>query len=226
MTLRLIAVLCFGLLVTACATNRAELDIKVGESKPTAVATAGKPVKIVAVNDKRIFMLNPRTPSIPSLRDGEINNKTITSRAIARKRNTYGMALGDILLPEGRTVAQLARETLTKALTQAGYTVLKPGDPGYEAAPALSADVEEFWSWATPGFTAIAMEFKGTLRLTGDWPVPPDKRRIKSYARETGLLGTEDMWIRTINKGVDALVRATRDVLPPAGPTPPGPPTS
>ena len=151
---RILIVLCLGIVLASCASNRGRLDVRVQQS-PAAAANA-VPLKIVAVTDKRVFQINPRQPSIPSLKHGEINNPAITKRAIARKRGGFGMAVGDILLPEGRTVEDVTRETLVKALTKKGYRVLKPGDPGYEDAPALSAEIHQFWSWFTPGFWRMA----------------------------------------------------------------------
>lgn len=89
------------LAMTGCATNRWVLNFVV---PPTSNPKNGTPVKIVKVTDLRKFELAPKQPNIPSLKNGEITEKAITSRAIARKRNSYGMALGDIPLPEGRTV--------------------------------------------------------------------------------------------------------------------------
>lgn len=211
MTRSFVALLCLGVLLGGCAVNRSEINVGVDKVQPAA--GAGVPVKLVAVVDKRVFQLNPRQPSIPSLKDGEINNPAITKRAIARKRNTYGMAIGDVLLPPGRTVEGVVRDALVKSLSEAGYRVLAPGDPGYEAAPALSADIHEFWSWGTPGFWEIAMEFKGLLRLHGDWPVAVDKRDVRGYARVTGFAGTESMWQLTINKGVENLVQSLKGVI-------------
>ncbi|MDH3233729.1 MAG: flagellar biosynthesis protein [Alphaproteobacteria bacterium] len=211
MTSRLVALLCVGVLLGGCAVNRSEINVGVDKSQPAAAATV--PVKLVNVTDKRRFELNPRRPSIPSLKNGEINDSKITKRAIARKRNSYGMAMGDVLLPPGRTVEDLAREALVKALNEAGYRVLKPSDPGYQAAPALSADIHEFWSWVTPGFTEIAMEFKADVRLIGDWPAAVDKRTVRGYARVTGFAGTESMWQETINKGIDNFVGSMKGVL-------------
>ena len=111
---RTISVAALLLLVSGCATNRGIIDVRV---TPTPDPQGKVMVKIVRVTDQRTFELRPDVASIPSLKDGQIDNKAITSRAIARKRNGYGKALGDILLPEGRTVEDLVEEaTVTKPL--------------------------------------------------------------------------------------------------------------
>ena len=94
--------LVLGFLVwTGCATSRGilEVPLTVGDNP-----AQGREVKIVRVSDRRTFQMKPPDPSTPSLKDEAIDNPAITSRAIARKRSGYGMAMGDILLPEGQTV--------------------------------------------------------------------------------------------------------------------------
>jgi hypothetical protein len=63
------------------------------------------------VTDRRVFEVNPRQANIPSLmNDAEIKNPAITARAVARKRGGFGKTLGDVgdvLLPEGRTVTNV-----------------------------------------------------------------------------------------------------------------------
>jgi hypothetical protein len=39
---------------------------------------------------------------------------------VARKRNGWGKVLGDILLPEGRTVSDLVEEVVAKAFIESG----------------------------------------------------------------------------------------------------------
>jgi hypothetical protein len=139
-----IAALVVGLFVWAgCATSRGILEVPL-----TAVVNPaqGREVKFVQVTDRRSFQLKPPDPSIPSLKDGAIDNPAITLRAIARKRSGYGMAMGDILLPEGQTVEQLTETALTRGLRGAGFRVLLEGQEGYEQAIPLEADIHRFWA--------------------------------------------------------------------------------
>ena len=113
MGFRVAIILCLGFLAAGCATNRGIVDVRVPETtNPETSAT----VKIMKVTDRRVFQVKPNSPSIPSLRNDEINDPAITKRALARKRNTYGMALGDILLPPDRTVEHLTREALERGV--------------------------------------------------------------------------------------------------------------
>jgi hypothetical protein len=197
-----------GLLGTGCATNRGILDVKVTEPQNPA---SGKAVVIARVTDNRVFELAPKEASIPSLRGGEIADKAITSRAIARKRNGYGKALGDILLPEGRTVEALVREALVKSFREAGYRVVDGADKG-NAVP-IEADIEQFWSWMTPGFWAISLEFEAKVKIKGDVPSFKNGETVRGYIElHTQAAGT-GAWQNTINKGIAVFVEEVKKRL-------------
>lgn len=117
-----VALLALG---SRCATTRGELDIRV---PATANPANEAPVPLVQVRNERVFQIRPSSANIPSLMDDDINNKALTLRAVARKRNGFGKAPGEILLPEGRTVELLVKEALTRAFREAGDRVLVPGD--------------------------------------------------------------------------------------------------
>ncbi|WP_397444433.1 hypothetical protein [Pseudomonas chlororaphis] len=72
-----------------CATSRSVVDIDGSE-----VASGNGQKGVINVLDERRFEADPRSADIPSLKNGEINDKAITERAIARKRSGYGMGLG------------------------------------------------------------------------------------------------------------------------------------
>ena len=78
--------------------------------------------------------------------------------------------MGDILLPEGQTVEQLARTALTRGLRGAGFRVLLRGQEGYEQAIPLEADIRRFWAWFSPGLFAptwsSTREYRSPVRLS------------------------------------------------------------
>lgn len=210
MNIRIIAVLCLGFIATGCATSRGIVDVRVPEMANPDTATL---VKITEVRDLRVFQIKPPQPSTPSLKNDEVNDRTITRRAVARKRNTYGMALGDILLPAGKSVDQLARSALENALRESGYAVVSEGEPGYESARALSADIEKFWSWMSPGFWTITLHFEALVVLKGDWPVEEGKREVHSRSTASGMGATTGLWEQVFNTGIADLTRSVKDVI-------------
>ena len=115
------------LLLAGCATNRAEVDILPPGNSQTPAPSNGKKVYISAVDD-RVFQIKPSRFDTPSLKYDEIDDKSITERAIGRKRNNYNMPIGDVLLPKGRTVSELVGDAVATAYRQAGYEVVStPG---------------------------------------------------------------------------------------------------
>ncbi|WP_157719145.1 hypothetical protein [Halopseudomonas salegens] len=83
-------------------------------------------VYIASVVDNRVFEEAPRDPPVPSLgfEGASAATDAIKARAIGRKRDSYGKALGDILLPEGQSVEQLIRLHATTAFNDTGWQVV------------------------------------------------------------------------------------------------------
>src|SRR5215470_5983213 len=151
-------------IATGCATTRGVIDVP-ARLRPNP--PSGPAVRIDRVTDRRVFEIDPRQANIPSLmNDAEIKDPKITSRAIARKRGGFGKALGDILLPEGRTVMQVVEEALRWSLQDAGYRVVSKDDAATATAIPVEADIDQFWAWFRPGFAEVAVEFESSVRLT------------------------------------------------------------
>lgn len=197
-------------LLSGCATNRGIIDVRVPVPNNQPGGTA---LKITNVTDSRVFELKPSEASIPSLKNGEIDDKAITSRAIARKRNGYGKALGDILLPEGRTVEMLTREALTRSFREKGFQVLEPGDAGYDSAKPVEANIEQFWSWINLGFWAAKLNFQSNIHLKGDIANLKDGKSVSSSTQlNTQAAGTR-AWTNILNKGIEDLVKEVKDQI-------------
>ena len=199
-TRRMAVLTCAGLLA-GCAATRSTFDVQSAPLAAQAPATAF--VKITELRDLRQFEAAPRNPSTPSLQDpNEIKNPAITSRAIARKRGGYGNAMADILLPEGRTVQQLVREGVTRAVSQKGYAVVDERSPDYANALPLQVDIQQFWAWFTPGFWQISLEFEGILVLRSEVLIGDKADRVRGYAILKGMAATDDEWKEVLTMGM------------------------
>jgi len=192
-----------GFILQGCATSRSEIKL---ESTPTAQATVPAPTKgkvvIRNIKDSRIFEQAPGDPSIPSLGFEGAAQATadIKARAIGRKRNTFGKALGDILLENGQTVENVIRENLATALRESGYQVVTNGAEAN--ALVLDADIKQFWSWFQPGFWAITLHSKIETTLNTSNNTTPIT--ISVHAEESGLAATDSAWLEITNKGLEA----------------------
>ena len=207
---KIVLIVATALFLAGCATSRSVLDITVPDVPNPAGSQA---VKIMEVVDKRVFELKPNNPSVPSLQNGEVKDLKITRRAVARKRNTYGAALGDVLLPEGQTVTQLTRAALVNALRDSGYRVVAAGDAGYDTATPISADIEQFWAWMTPGFWQIKLEYRARIQLTGDWPLNGEKRTLEGDSLLTTTAAFESEWQKVISDGLQNLIQNLKSML-------------
>lgn len=198
-------ILFVGLLLFAngCATSRGIVDVRVSSSESS---TGGVAVKIVNVADSRKFEVAPKAQSTPSLNEAEIDDANIRSRAIGRKRNTYGKALGDFLLPEGKTVQGLVKDAMAKALREKGYAVIEPSSIHYEKAIPLEANINQLWAFMTPGFWALTLEFETIVNIQGDVFQNSKEEQIRGYSRMSAQTGAESNYIEVMQNGIDNFI--------------------
>lgn len=191
-----------ALVLAGCATNRGIIEV---ETEVADNPDAGQAVKFVRISDNREFYIDPPEANMPSLKGGEIGNPEITSRAIARKRNSFGQALGDILLPEGETAAGLVQENLTSQFRNSGFRVVADGDPDFADAIPLEVDIDKFWGWFRPGFWQIKLQFETVVRIQG--PLDPFTTG-KTYENKSELgaqVASEKNWLKALQANLDEI---------------------
>lgn len=144
---------------SGCATSRDVMKLDVPADTGPAAAN-GKSVFIRSVTDNRKFQDNPSDPSIPSLGFGGASGASAAERkrAIARKRNTYGHALGDILLDESQTVEGVVSELIKSSLRGMGYAVVNDRNQLKGDTLVMDVSVDKFWAWFNPGFWALTLK--------------------------------------------------------------------
>ena len=194
------------LVLGGCATSRSELKLE-SPGAGAASPRAGAPVAVIhSVNDERTFEQAPDEPSTPSLgfEGAQQASAAVKLRAIGRKRNTFGKALGDVLLQEGQTVEGVVREHLGAALSDAGFDVR--ADAGTApAALLLDVRIRKFWSWVQPGFWAITVhaEVATDIQPVGRAEV----LSIATKAEDARQFATEAAWLETVDKALQAYRR-------------------
>ncbi|WP_227510369.1 flagellar biosynthesis protein [Acinetobacter equi] len=184
--------------LTGCATSRGLVTLNAPQHVNQS-ETLKHTAVIKIVEDDRHFENRPTSPSIPSLKGG-LNNATEEekARAIARKRNTYGKALGDILLREG-TVSSVVQDRVISALNQAGYKVIPTSVENERKADlVVSVQINKFWSWSNLG--VLSTEIETTL--------VNDKNTAKNIVVDTKLVRpvhvkTGQQWVENINLALD-----------------------
>lgn len=198
----ILAAICVALV--GCATSRSEVKLSEPAVPATAAATASKnkTVLLRSVTDERVFEEAPSSPSTPSLGfEGSAKSADdIKARAIGRKRNGFGKALGDVLLENGMTVRQVMRKNLTASLQQAGFKVTENAADAGSSPIVMDAHVKKFWAWFTPGFWAVTVG----AQISTDLVV--ENRRlpivISVETSENHMAVTEGTWIEDIDKAL------------------------
>ena len=181
-----------ALLMAGCATNRGYMTLRTPEAA-AGEQIAGKVAVIETVRDNRVFVVDPPEPSTPSIKEGKKYELDAEQRkkVIARKRNGYGMAIGDILLEDGSTVETLTRDLVEKGLRKRGYAI---GNGDAAGAIRVKVDIAKFWAWFTPGFFSVAMEAQLETALTVTGAAADRKVDVAAYGINKGQSGREDNW--------------------------------
>ncbi|MGO2132115.1 MAG: hypothetical protein ACTH3D_04345 [Halomonas sp.] len=148
------------LVLQGCATSRSVIDIHApAEHVNTQVNDPSRPsLYIRQVIDKRQFQDAPNSADIPSLgfEGASAATEDIKARAVGRKRNGYGKALGDILLPEGTTVTDLVQAAAAEGFEKAGWQVVNNANSSQDVT-TVDIEVTRFWTWFQPGFWSLAL---------------------------------------------------------------------
>jgi hypothetical protein len=191
-------VIVFLAALSGCAVTRSEIQVSnPGASQPMTSSTAARTVLIRSITDERVFEDDSPDASVPSLGSGGVNKASaeVKARAIGRKRNGYGIAMGDVLLKEGQTVVGLTRDCVTTGLEQAGYRVAS--DPS-EAGPSplvLDVRIRKFWAWLQPGFWAVTVHAVIATELQFDGEQP---RVIDVPTQQDHQFVTDGVWMQTV----------------------------
>jgi len=199
------------LAVSACATNRSVVTVEVPEVD--LENKTGKTVKIVSVVDERQFQVKPKKPEIPSLSETEENNKDIMARALARKRNGFGKALGDVLLPEGETVIGLIRKTTANAFLESGYEVVKEGDAKFTSAIPIRVGVVKFWSWIDWGFAELTLRTNSVVVLSSPSEALGEGIKVENEVVTTHAAVFESDWQKNVQTAIAELQKKMAERL-------------
>jgi hypothetical protein len=199
----IVAIFISVLFLSGCATSRSVIDVPIPVSGEISKSN-GKEIYINLVTDKRLFEIKPPEPSTPSLDPSEEQGDKIKLRAIARKRNTYGMGLGDILLPEGKTVNLLIDAALRQAFIESGYKVINSKEQITNNTYVVDAQINKFWSWMNPGFWGITLSTEISTDIAIKDNSTIDNKIINVKASDTFQTGSEDNWLEAIQSALKA----------------------
>lgn len=210
-SIKVLASLAATIILTGCAVGRSELNIQAPTPHPST--TTNKDVFISSVIDKRTFLVKPPSPDIPSLDPSGDKSDSVQSRAIGRKRNGYGMALGDLILQGDETVQSITQKSIQAALTEKGYNVLRNRDQITESTYVIDANINKFWAWMNPGFMTITLSSEISTDLVIQSAGQTETKQISVKAADSFAAATESNWTEIIQKSIQLYVDALKSKL-------------
>lgn len=192
-----------GALLSGCATTRSEVKLTAPAASTSQAPANGRVAVIRAVKDVRVFEQAPATASIPSLGFEGASQATLElkARAIGRKRNGFGKALGDVVLENGQTVEGVVRANLTAALQQAGFQVRDMANAG-PSPLIIDVRITQFWAWLQPGFGAVTLNSNIETALDLSGPGAGSLPPIMVHTEDSRQIVTESAWIEIVDKGL------------------------
>jgi len=181
-------------LSSGCVTGRRSFDVAVPPAESYIKNSAKGAIAIGAIADLRHFENKPGDPSTPSI-NGDVNDLSAEARSrfIGRQRNTYGHAMGDITFPEGQTVQTKVADLLREGLRRRGYEIAGSAAP----ESTVTAEIQQFWSWATPGFFAMSFEAQITCKVTVTSGGKQATFVVKGYGLNHGQIAKDGNWRET-----------------------------
>jgi Uncharacterized lipoprotein len=188
--------------LAGCALGRDEVSLASAPlAAVPAAASKGKSVFVRNVTDDRVFSKSSDSAASPSL-ESDVDNPEIRNRAITRKYNAYGMALGDVLLEPGQTVTAQVGDTLRQAFQGAGYTIVTA--PGGNPAPIIvDVRVKQFWTWRKLGFTAITLIADIETELTIAGP-KTQQALIKAHVEDDRVVAAPSATTESLQQALTA----------------------
>lgn len=151
MNTKLILLAVPAIILTGCASSTGTIPIDTSALTRTSDPAASETVFVRKVADKRVFEDYPKQANIPSTIP---KNADVQDHAIGRKRNTWGKAMGHLVLPGHQTVTGLTRGAVEQAFIDNGYRVVTENEVTPETK-IVDVSINRFWSWFNPGFWSI-----------------------------------------------------------------------
>jgi hypothetical protein len=208
---RFLAIGILATMVSACALSRSEIAVP---SQSSTQPESGVAVVVLPPVDGRRFEAAPNVPSIPSLKEqGQITDVRITSRAVGRKRNGYGSALGDVLLLPPQTTSSIVADAVKAGLQDSGFRIVDAADPAYASARKISVRINEFWTWITPGFGSIKLDNSTDLTLEGDISALSTPARIQVHETKGYFAISESDWSPFIDSALRDVREKVRSIV-------------
>jgi hypothetical protein len=201
-------------LSSGCVSGRRSFAVNVPPADSYSANSSKGAIAVGAVADSRHFENKPGDPSTPSI-NGDVNDLSPEARSkfIGRQRNGFGHAWGDIVLPAGQTVQEKVADLIREGLKRRGFEVVDPSATGNSA----TGDIEEFWSWITPGFFALSFEAQIKCKVTVTRDGKTTTIVVKGYGLNHGQFAKDVNWQEAYDIAVQDFLTNLNEQLDAAG---------
>jgi hypothetical protein len=199
-------------LTSGCVTGRRSFGVEVPPAESYTKNPGKGSISIGGVVDARHFENKPDSPSTPSI-NGDVTMLTAEAKStfIGRQRNGWGHAEGDIVFPKGQTVQGKVAELLREGLKRKGYDVV-------DSAPgSITAEVQQFWTWTTPGFFALSFEAQIDCKVTVTSGGKESSFIVKGYGLNHGQFAKDVNWQEAYDIAVQDFLKNLDEALGAAG---------
>jgi len=197
-------------ILTGCATNRGYLNITVPQE--TISQQNGMQVYIRSIQDNREFQIKPSSPDIPSYGSKKDQaEQTMKNRTIARKRNGYGKAMGNIFLDENQSVQTVVYEAVKNSLYGLGYEVTDSKDSAKKDAILMDISIDKFWSWINMGVWTLRIDT--VIKTTISIVTPAKTFIIETYVKNPCQVGNTANWKKSIRIAINNYMSSIKDKL-------------
>ena len=196
--IRILSFITLFTLLTGCAVGTSELQLVEPELSLKDVS-ATKSVFVNLPTDNRVFNPQTKDPSVPST---EPSNK-----AVGRKRNTWGAALGDFALAGDQTVNSLVKVALEKAFESNGFKVINNKADIAKSTLVVDSQITKFWTWSNPGFSHITLSANIETDVEiKDSRKSEEKIKIEGRYSEGFQLGLTSNFQKVLQKAYDYFI--------------------
>ena len=98
--------------------------------------------------------------------------------------------MGDIVFPAGQTVQEKVAALLREGLKGRGYEIVELS----ATDNSVKAEIDQFWTWMTPGFFALSFEAQVTCKVTVTHAGKQSSFVVKGYGLNHGQFAKDVNW--------------------------------
>ncbi len=191
------------LLLSGCtAPPRSVIDISLPSL--TQISNANEiEVYISSSEDNRLFEPQSTDFSNPSLNPDAVQGNDINARAIARKSDSDGKGLGDILLPEGKTIEFLISSVLKQTLIANGYKIISDKDLITDNTSIVDTKIDKFWAWMNQGLLNTTITSQISTSIVFKSRNKTDKITTSVKQSDTYQSASDSNWKEIIEKALN-----------------------